>query len=354
MDVSLFDELLEKLKPLITAKNTTMRESIHAHDKLCVTLRFLASGESYTQLRYAFRISVSAIAEFVPKVCEALYEVLKDEYMRVPSTRSQWLQLASDFETKWQFPHAVGAIDGKHIQVKAPPNSGSEFFNYKKYFSFVLLAIANAKAQFVAFDLGAAGSQSDGGIFKQGHLSKICESENFPSPSCIEQSSLPPIPYYILGDEAFALEQNIMKPFPHRSAMGDEKVFNYRLSRARRIAENAFGILCARFRILSRPMEMNVANAMVVVQACLVLHNFLMMKKDGVYNPPGFIDTEDEIGNVRQGVWRNLVEDSSSLGHLRRDQSTRPSTLQAREVRNLLKDYFFSEGAVDFQWAMTE
>ena len=79
MDVTLFDELLKKVKPYITKKNTTMRDSITAHDKLCVTLRFLASGESYTQLRYAFRISVASISKFVPDVCRGIYEVLEKD-----------------------------------------------------------------------------------------------------------------------------------------------------------------------------------------------------------------------------------------------------------------------------------
>ena len=57
-------------------------------------------------------------------------------------------------------------MDGKYIALKASPNSGTEFFNYKKHFSVVLLAIADANAQFIAYDLGAAGSQSNGGIFK--------------------------------------------------------------------------------------------------------------------------------------------------------------------------------------------
>ena len=104
-----------------------MRDSMSAHDKLCVTLHFLASGQTYTRQRYAFRMSVSAITEFIPEVCQALYDVLKEEYMSVPSSRSQWLQLADEFESKWQFPRAVGAIDGKHIYVKAPPNTGSEY-----------------------------------------------------------------------------------------------------------------------------------------------------------------------------------------------------------------------------------
>lgn len=274
MDTSLFDELLEKVKPHLTKKDTRMRDSISAHDKLCVTLRFLASGQSYTQLRYAFRISTSAISEFVPEVCKVLYNVLKEDYMCLPASQPQWLQLAKEFEAKWQFPHAVGAIDGKHIAVKAPPNSGSEFFNYKKHFSIALLAIADANAQFIAYDLGSAGRQSDGGIFKNSRLGTICKSDNFPSPSNVGQSALPPIPYFLLGDDAFALDENLMKPYAHRTAMGDEKVFNYRHCRARRIVENAFGILCARFRVLLRTLELDVENSLQVVRPCLVLHNF--------------------------------------------------------------------------------
>lgn len=354
MDATLFDEVLEKVKPYITKQNTTMRDSISAHDKLCVTLHFLASGQTYTQLSYAFRMSVSAIAAFVPEVCQVLYDVLKEEYMSVPSSRSQWLQLADEFESKWQFPHAVGAIDGKHINVKAPPNTGSEYFNYKKQFSFVLLAIADANAQFIAFDLGSAGSQSDGGIFKHGSLGAICKSEYFPPPEKVGKTGVSDIPYFILGDEAFALDQNLMKPYPHRTAIGDEKIFNYRLSRARRIVENAFGILCARFRVLLRTMELDVSNAMQVVRACLVLHNFLMTKKGRIYCPPGFQDSENEVATVTPGGWRDLIDNCTAVTDMIPAPNGRSSTQQAREVRELLKEYFFSEGAVDFQWARTE
>lgn len=302
---------------------------------------------------YSFHISTSLISKFVPEVCQALYDALKEDYMTVPSSQSQWLQLADEFESKWQFPHAVGAIDGKHINIKAPPNSGSEYFNYKKQFSFVFLAVADANAQFIAFDLGAAGSQSDGGIFKHGSLGAICKSENFPSRCKFGQIDYQ-IPYFLLGDEAFALDENLMKPYPHRSAMGDQKVFNYHLLRARRIIENAFGVLCARFRVLLRTMELDVANAMQVVRACLILHNFLMTRKDKNYCPPGFMDSEDGLGGFRPGGWRNLIDNPCGVCDMRPAPSGRPSTLKAREVRENLKEYFFVEKAIDFQWNMTE
>ena len=88
--------------------------------------------------------------------------------------------------------------------------------------------------------------------------------------------------------------------------MGDEKIFNYRLSRARRIVENAFGLLCAKFRVLLKTLELGVSNAMQVVRVCLALHNFLVTRKDQFYSPPGFLDTEDDAGNVTPGKWRGL------------------------------------------------
>lgn len=131
MDSVLFDELCEKLTPLTGKKNTVMRDAISVHDRLCVTLRFLASGCSYQDLMYSFHISVSSISKIIPEVCEALYNVLRDEYLQPPSSKQHWEQIAEEFESKWQFPHAVGATDGKHVNMRALPISGSEYFNRK-------------------------------------------------------------------------------------------------------------------------------------------------------------------------------------------------------------------------------
>ena len=171
---------------------------------------------------------------------------------------------------KWQFPNAVGAIDGKHVNIRAPSNSGSEYFNYKKHLSLVLLAIADANAKIISFDVGSPGSQSDGGIFKDGKLKDTCKSDIFPPASELHNCGIS-LPYFLLGDDAFALDVNLMKPFPHRSAMGDEKIFNYRLSRARRIVENAFGLLCAKFRVLLKTLELGVSNAMQNNITCVII-----------------------------------------------------------------------------------
>lgn len=78
-----FNKLLMLVTPLIRKQDTVMREAISARDKLTVTLRFLATGESYRSLMYSFRISESAISLFVPQVCDAIYNTLKDQYLKV-------------------------------------------------------------------------------------------------------------------------------------------------------------------------------------------------------------------------------------------------------------------------------
>lgn len=78
MSLSDFEYLLQKVSPMISKTNTLKREAIPAKIRLAITLRFLASGDSFESLHYLFKVSGSIISRIVPEVCIALNQVLKD------------------------------------------------------------------------------------------------------------------------------------------------------------------------------------------------------------------------------------------------------------------------------------
>lgn len=107
---------------------------------------------------------------------------------------SHGLEIEKGFRSK--FPRAIGAIDDKHIALICPPNSGSEYFNYKKYFSIVLMALVDSKYRFIFADIGGQGRISDGGIFRNTVLwDMICSNTlNLPAPRPLPGSNID-IPY---------------------------------------------------------------------------------------------------------------------------------------------------------------
>lgn len=124
--------------------------------------RFLATGDSYKTIAFSYRVGFSTVVGIVKEVCEALWSCLVGEYMPFSGTE-EWRAIAEDFQELWNFPNCVGAIDGKHVTIQAPANSGSMFHNYKGSFSIVLLAVVDARYRFRMIDVGAYGKSSDGG-----------------------------------------------------------------------------------------------------------------------------------------------------------------------------------------------
>lgn len=174
----------------------------------------------------------------------------------MPKCENEWKQVALEFKTLWDFDNCLGAIDGKHVLINKPPNSGSYFYNYKGTFSVVLFAVVNANYEFLYVHSGTNGRVSDGGVLKETDFYRLLENKQLKIP----QPQSPPLsecdlPYVFLGDEAFPLMENFMKPYSQYSAGREEHIFNYRLSRARRVVENAFGILAARFRVFFTTIE---------------------------------------------------------------------------------------------------
>lgn len=132
----------------------------------------------------------------------------------MPSSKDDWNSIAEGFDSRWQIPNCGGAIDGKHIRVFPPPNTGATYYNYKNFYSIVLMAIVNAQYEFLYVDVGKNGRISDGGVLGETTFFRHLISDRLKLPDSTETTSN--LNFVFIGDEAFALHDHILKPFPQR------------------------------------------------------------------------------------------------------------------------------------------
>ena len=194
MTPEFFEMIKTRLEPRLARQATNYRAPISVGEKLALTIRYLATGESYTSLSCQFRVGRSTISKFLPEVCRVIQDEFTREYLRCPTTPDEWKELEREFRIRWNVQHALGALDGKLKRIE------------------------------------------DGRI-------------GFPDPAPITQGDRD-VPYFILADDAFALKTWLMKPYCRRMLTREERIANYRISRARRVVENTFGILVSRFRVM--------------------------------------------------------------------------------------------------------
>lgn len=233
-------------------------------------------------MHYNFRIGRSTASTIIKDVCNAIWVCLSD--VAIPKfSKERWIQIANGFETYANFPNCIGALDGKHIiRTKQPPHSGSMYYNYKNYFSTVLFAMCDANYCFTYVEVGSYGKSSDAGIFKNSTLfQKLCDSSlDIPTARSFENSD-ETYPYVMVGDEAFPLLENLLRPYGGKCLDDVKQTFNHRLSVARKYIECSFGILVNKWRIFHRPIDLHIDFTETVIKAACVLHNFVRTR-DGV------------------------------------------------------------------------
>ncbi|KAK0408395.1 hypothetical protein QR680_003931 [Steinernema hermaphroditum] len=256
-----FYKLLHLVEPFLEPKKKKTTGIVAEH-MLVVTLRYLATGNSFHSLHFAFRMGVSTVSKVVKKTCDALHKALKNN-IGLPKSPNGWLELSEAFEREWNFPH-------------------------------------------------------------------------FPEDSYLTGTEVL-LPYFFLGDAGFPLQERLQKPFTGTTSK-IQATFNYRLSRARRVIEDAFGILATRWRILLKDIETSTPLADSIVRACLHLHNFLSDEEPFArrrHNENG-VDPERFVQARMQ----------SAPVHPARSQN---STTYAKNVRRKLAVYFRRQGRVPWQ-----
>ena len=243
---------------------------------MALTLRHFASGHTYSSMKFSCRVPHNTISLVAREVCEAEY---MDEVMRCPTTPAEWLEVAEQYYKKWNLPHTLGAVDGKHVGIVCPNNSGSLYYNYKHFYSILLFAMVDADYKFLWADVSGNGAASDAQVFNESELKRCVEDGTigWPAPAPIPNNT-EDMPFFMVGDDAFALRKTMMKPYSRMNMEHEERIFNYRVSRARRAVENDFGVLAQRFNIFLTKMHQKPSTSREIIKTCLVLHNLMRMR----------------------------------------------------------------------------
>ncbi|KAJ8417412.1 hypothetical protein AAFF_G00286390 [Aldrovandia affinis] len=226
LDRAQFDELLTRVGPRITRLDTNWRSPISAAERLAFCPRY--------------HVGITTVDYIIPEVATAIWECLVSEFMAVPKKEDR-MTIAEEF-------------------------------------------LVDARYRFRVVDVGAYGRRSDGGTLASSKFGKALQNGRLDLPEdrlLPEAEHLGCQPHVFVADEAFPLQRHLMRPFPGSNLSRRNRVFNYRLSRARMIVENTFGILSAQWRMYRRVIGTSPGNVEKCVKATCVLHNFMRWTAEG-------------------------------------------------------------------------
>lgn len=193
------------------------------------------------------------------------------------------------------------------------------------------MAICDADYRFIHIDIGSPGADGDMNVFARTEFGKKiledCVTLQLPENSDINGVDTP---FFFVADDAFPLSQRIMKPYSGKLT-DEERIFNYRLSRARRTIENAFGILVMRWGCLRSEFNTHPDKTKLIVAACCALHNYLLNRCPLYANAA---DRYDKEGNLIEGDWRKIPQMDQI------NSNAGPENETAKQIRDRLRHYF--------------
>jgi len=315
--------------------------------------RYLSEEDSMLRLSSIFGIEISTYAKILKDVYEAITEALMRSYVKAP-TVDDFKGIADEFSQKWDLPNCLGAISCKHIKL-APLFAGPRYSKGENH-SISVVALCGANYCFTIAEVSYLGSTADSAsVFKQSTLGKAILDKTLatPPPSTLPNSDQT-CNYFVVGDEKYSLDENLLAPFGEESLnVEDEKlrlerrILNFRLSRARCVVDNAFGVLATRWRRLHRQLSVDPDTAVLLVKACICLHNYVMKTRISARNGMGtygdLYGAKDKF--TRVGRWR---WDTSPFVDTLIKGDGDPS-LGAQDQRDVLSKYLTYENTLDYQ-----
>ncbi|XP_033998069.1 protein ANTAGONIST OF LIKE HETEROCHROMATIN PROTEIN 1-like [Trematomus bernacchii] len=249
--------LCNKLRLAMERQDTAFRKCIPLKKRVAIALWKLATGSEYRSIGHIFGVSNTTVCRCVQDFCAAAETLLVPELIRSPD-REKFAEMADYTENRWGLPQCVGAIDGSHIPILAPQEYHCDYFNRKGWHSIILQGVVDGKGHFWNVFAGMPGSLHDARVLRLSTLWELASRGNY-FPPCTRNIGGVNAGYYILGDNAYPLQNWLMKTFPdNRQLTAEHVIYNKNICRARVVVENAFGRLKGRWRCLMKRNDCDV------------------------------------------------------------------------------------------------
>ncbi len=331
-----FVYILDAVRPGLV-RQTLCEEPISPEERLGIALYRLSRGDYLQTISEMTGRGTSTVRVLTQDVCALIKSQFWGKHVKFPRTEEEMLKCMNLMEELWQSTRAFAAVDGCHIAVKCPPGGAEarrEYYNFKNFYSIVMMGMLDAKYRFVWASVGLPGSVHDATILQSSAMYRKLKDGDI-LPEIFKEFEGEKIPPIILGDSAFPHHTWLQKPYSHAVLTEKESYFNYRLSRGQMVTECAYGQLKGRWRMLYRKSECTPDTMKDIVLACIVLHNICIDKDDSL--PAVFNLCFD-----KDGVMLNQKRRREKLvmmnGHAVADNGK-----GAEKVREALKNKFWNE-----------
>ena len=253
---------------------------------MAISLRLLA-GASHLDVATLFKVAYNYVYKLFQEVLQDWIcrdSVAQFQLDEVIAEKKAMYDIAKKFAeglTGGILAGVIGALDGWLVQIKSPSitsdkisNPGS-YFSRKGFYALNVQVIVHRDKKILWRSINAKGSEHDSAAFKSTKLYKtLCEMTSDQSNPMLD--SRDNLPFYLIGDSAYAIRQFLFTPYDNAKTGSPEDIYNYHHSSSRIIVECAFGDIDARWEIFWRPLKFPLCHHKFIIDACMRLHNFIL------------------------------------------------------------------------------
>ena len=278
IDRGTFQELLDKIGHFLEKKSTNFEPfPIEPHRQLALTLYRLGHGCTFAVISDLFGVSVSLAIQTFNEIIRLMISEMFDEYVFLPRNENEWIEECKGFLENYNFP-CVGSWDRFHVHVSTGLKN---HYSFKNRYTITNMGLIGYNKRFLALTAGAPGSTHDARLLRRSKaFTDIVSGNALPDKAIILSEDIGDIPLITIGDSAFPRYSWLLKMFNENTQDPKEKYFNKKLCSARVVAENCYGMLKGRFRIIYKKCECQLSNAKYIIMACVLLHNLCIARND--------------------------------------------------------------------------